>query len=98
MLKKVEFHFALGFLLRLAFTLYGIYHDNYAEQANSRAPGANNSSRDKSVIPKYTDVDYLVFTDAAEYMTKVRTQLAEECFRRCFDRFIAVSGRIAVLA
>lgn len=82
MLKKVEFHFVLGFLLRIAFTLYGIYHDNYAEQANIRSPGANNSSsRDNSVIPKYTDVDYLVFTDAAEYMTKGESPYLRDTYR-----------------
>ena len=72
MLKKIEFHFAVGFLLRVIFTLYGLYHDNYAEQANNRSSAIKSRQKspttkgDNLVIPKYTDIDYLFLNVADE--------------------------------
>ena len=52
-------HFAVALFLRLAFTLYGVYHDQKSDELAA--------SGDR-VLPKYTDIDYSVFTDAATYM------------------------------
>jgi hypothetical protein len=54
-----KFHLLIAFSLRLVFTLYGFYHDY---EASSSAQN----------IPKYTDIDYQVFTDAARYVYNVR--------------------------
>ena len=58
MMLSLKSHFAIAFLIRVLFTLYGLYHDNEA-----------NSSKEN--IPKYTDIDYQVFTDAARYVYNV---------------------------
>ena len=55
---SLKSHFVIAFISRVLFTLYGIYHDNIA-----------NSSKEN--IPKYTDIDYQVFTDAARYVYRV---------------------------
>ena len=58
-LSSVGFHFALAFIVRLVFTFYGLFHDAYCEQSTENCP-------------KYTDYDYRVFTDAANYVYEVR--------------------------
>lgn len=58
--KSLKFNFFLAFLIRVLFTFYGFYHDDQASKIKL-----------KKQIPKYTDIDYQVFTDAASYVYKV---------------------------
>lgn len=56
----LKFHFIFAFFLRIAFTLFGIYVDYLSENS---LQGDN-----KKISPKYTDIDYQVFTDAARHV------------------------------
>lgn len=60
LMKNLKFNFYLAFLIRVIFTLYGFYHDDQASKVKL-----------KQQIPKYTDIDYQVFTDAASYVYRV---------------------------
>ena len=51
-------HFLIAFLIRAGFTFYGLYHDYVASTSTEN-------------IPKYTDIDYQVFTDAARFLYDV---------------------------
>jgi hypothetical protein len=51
-------HIFIAFAVRLAMTIYGLYHDDKVARRNLGEP-------------KYTDVDYYVFSDAATYTFKV---------------------------
>lgn len=57
-------HFLAAFIIRVGFTFYGLYHDHVASISNDN-------------IPKYTDIDYQVFTDAARFLYKVRFNFAQ---------------------
>ena len=57
-LASFELNFAVAGLVRILLTLYGIRYDFRIKQANSDEP-------------RYTDVDYYVFSDAASYTYKV---------------------------
>lgn len=65
-IKNLNFNFFLAFLIRILFTFYGFYHDDRASKAKLKQ------------IPKYTDIDYQVFTDAAWYISKVRINLKKK--------------------
>lgn len=58
-------NFLLALVIRVIFTVYGLYHDRESQRVN------NDQSTAAANIPKYTDVDYQVFTDAAEYVYQV---------------------------
>lgn len=59
LIKNLNLNFFLAFLIRVLFTFYGFYHDDQASKVKHKQ------------IPKYTDIDYQVFTDAALYISKV---------------------------
>jgi hypothetical protein len=64
-IKSLKFHFIVALIVRIAFTLYGCYHDQLAQNQLALLG-------DKvKPIPKYTDIDYQVFTDAARYIYQV---------------------------
>jgi hypothetical protein len=58
MFMNFKLHIFVAFLVRLLMTMYGLYHDASVVKRNLGEP-------------KYTDVDYSVFTDAAAYTFKV---------------------------
>lgn len=58
LINSLGFHFVLAFLVRTLFTVYGLYYDTKANLS-------------KENTPKYTDIDYQVFTDAARYIYNV---------------------------
>ena len=62
----LKFHFVLAFLLRIVFTIAGIYIDN-----NKSFIDNNLTNNDSKIVPKYTDIDYQVFTDAARHVYMV---------------------------
>jgi hypothetical protein len=62
--NNLGLHFFVAFLMRFLFTLFGIYHDSILIRIENHIINI----ADK---PKYTDVDYSVFTDAAYYVHRV---------------------------
>ena len=58
---SLKFHFTIALLIRILFTLFGILHDYKS----------NDLSDDSKISPKYTDIDYQVFTDAARHVYQV---------------------------
>lgn len=54
-------HFFIAFLIRVAFTVFGVYHDYLSDLSMA-------DSTDSKISPKYTDIDYQVFTDAARHV------------------------------
>lgn len=68
-LKSLKFNFLLAFLIRVLFTLYGLYHDSKAINTTDIQ------------IPKYTDIDYQVFTDASYHVYHVPLILKIKYFK-----------------
>lgn len=68
-LRTVKWTFTIALILRLLFTLYGIYHD-------SKVSHIDMSQNETTLLPKYTDIDYQVFSDAALYVYEVSKSLA----------------------
>jgi hypothetical protein len=56
--SNLKFQLLAACVIRLFLTWYGLYHDSRIVQKNLDEP-------------KYTDVDYNVFNDAAAYIYKV---------------------------
>lgn len=59
-----KFIFTLALLVRLFLTAFGIYHDSNASQIDV-------NQNETQLLPKYTDIDYQVFSDAAQYVYEV---------------------------
>ncbi len=67
----LTFHFSLALIVRIIFTLVGIYLDSKATLLN-----------DNGIIPpKYTDVDYQVFTDAANHVYNGQSPYERDTYR-----------------
>lgn len=64
MLKQESIHFVLALCIRLFFTFYGVYHDSMVTRVDF-------SQNTTNIGPKFTDVDYQVFSDAALYVHQV---------------------------
>jgi hypothetical protein len=77
-LASLKFHFLVALLIRLAFTFYGFYHDRTVEF--SQLEGKGNA-------PKYTDIDYNVFTDAAKYIYEVTSTFFSLLLLACYFFF-----------
>lgn len=73
MLQKfvLKFHFILAFLVRIIFTIAGIYIDSKSTQLND----------DSKITPKYTDIDYQVFTDAARHVHQGESPYERDTYR-----------------
>lgn len=67
LLREIEFHFLLAFVIRIVFTLFGLYHDSKVSQITF----SGDFTSETNVVPKYTDIDYQVFSDAAIYVYHV---------------------------
>jgi hypothetical protein len=66
--QLIALNFTVAFLLRIIFLFYGLYHDSYVESLENKA---QNLTLDHKPIPKYTDIDYEVFSDGARHMYEV---------------------------
>lgn len=55
---NIKYHFLLAFLIRIVFIIYGLIHDKKCDESDLN-------------IPRYTDIDYQVFTDAARHVSQV---------------------------
>ena len=55
---NVKYHFLLAFFIRILFIIYGLIHDKKCDESDSN-------------IPRYTDIDYQVFTDASRHVSQV---------------------------
>lgn len=73
MLNKcgVKFHFIIALLIRVLFTVFGVYHDYQSE----------NLMDDSKIAPKYTDIDYQVFTDAARHVYQGESPYERDTYR-----------------
>lgn len=60
--------FLAALFIRLLFTAYGIYHDSKVSHIDLTQNVTN-------LLPKYTDIDYQVFSDAAQYVYEVKRTL-----------------------
>ena len=58
--NNLKLNFLLAFLVRLSFTICGVYYDKKIEE--------DNQLENAKITPKYTDIDYQVFTDAARHV------------------------------
>jgi hypothetical protein len=61
-------HFTLALLIRLLFTAFGLYHDHASES-------------EPTATPKYTDIDYHVFSDAARHMHAGESPYERDTYR-----------------
>lgn len=62
--RTEKWTFTIALVVRLLFTAYGIYHDSKVSHIDVTQNVTN-------ILPKYTDIDYQVFSDAALYVYQV---------------------------
>ena len=73
LVTSIPFHFGLALTVRIAFTLYGICHDARVDSLAHQVAS--------STIPKYTDIDYQVFTDASRYVYAGQSPYMRDTYR-----------------